>query len=174
MTTGISIHAPTRGTTFGLPYQVQVLCTFQSTLPRGERPLNTMVTKPSGCDFNPRSHEGNDPLSPLSISVDMCHFNPRSHEGNDSGAASNSGGHGLFQSTLPRGERRISKYIFIQRTDFNPRSHEGNDDTREETIDRTQNHFNPRSHEGNDRGRLYRARGGDDFNPRSHEGNDGS
>ena len=55
----ISIHVPTKGTTFAIlvvPFDLH--------------------------DFNPRSHEGNDPLPSVNISRSL-HFNPRSHEGND-------------------------------------------------------------------------------------------
>ena len=54
---------------------------FQSTLPRGERPL------PQSCNniiinFNPRSHEGSDLQEP-ELHFLLRDFNPRSHEGSD-------------------------------------------------------------------------------------------
>ena len=99
----ISIHAPTRGAT-------------ETEIPG----------KPPGVDFNPRSHKGSDTLKPVPWPVSR-HFNPRSHKGSDSGAASNSGGHGLFQSTLPQGERqRLLRELHLL-LDFNPRSHKGSD-----------------------------------------------
>ena len=54
----ISIHAPTRGATkiFAIKAPKDE---FQSTLPRGERPLMPKSPKP-GDNFNPRSHEGSD------------------------------------------------------------------------------------------------------------------
>ena len=100
-----------------------------------------------------------------------------------------------FQSTFPRGERRLVKVcikkIYLYRkprthagTDnrlsfylpliknFNPSSHEGNDDG-ERRFKRYIENFNPRSHEGNDSGALWsRYTSFTDFNPRSHEGND--
>ena len=128
MTTGISIHAPTRGTTFGLPYQVQVLCTFQSTLPRGERPLNTMVTKPSGCDFNPRSHEGNDVVGQPGF-LHKRIFQSTLPRGERLSFLVLFSPYLIFQSTLPRGERLIALEGYCDNGHFNPRSHEGNDDS---------------------------------------------
>ena len=57
-------------------------------------------------------------------------FNPRSHKGSDSGAASNPGGHGLFQSTLPQGERPDVAVLTGGTGNFNPRSHKGSDTRR--------------------------------------------
>mgnify|MGYP007127806895 CR=1 FL=1 len=56
--TGISIHAPTRGATVtsGTGYDIFI---FQSTLPQGER-RHTYFTPPFHPDFNPRSHKGSD------------------------------------------------------------------------------------------------------------------
>ena len=55
----------------------------------------------------------------------------------------------VFQSTFPRGERPMVFYQVMANKGFNPRSHEGNDaaDPREQHGDHS---FNPRSHEGND------------------------
>ena len=55
---------------------------FQSTLPRGERPL---------------------PVSPKTSSI--TYFNPRSHEGSDFQCYADNTDCEQFQSTLPRGER---------------------------------------------------------------------
>ena len=101
----------------------------------------------------------------------------------------------LFQSTLPRGERRFSsqhvstpKFIsihapargatithdtlFLFFVDFNPRSREGSDRSDYITADVRIN-FNPRSREGSDKKRFiaYNAFCGY-FNPRSREGSD--
>ena len=55
----------------------------------------------------------------------------------------------LFQSTLPRGERRLLLLAIYRYSDFNPRSHEGSDSSHYAT-ERRFYHFNPRSHEGSD------------------------
>ena len=57
----------------------------------------------------------------------MYNFNPRSHEGSDRIYAPSASGSGVFQSTLPRGERRNFCRSVCQKGDFNPRSHEGSD-----------------------------------------------
>ena len=54
----ISIHAPTRGAT-QIDRCIDVNLIFQSTLPRGERPI-PMTSTGYVRNFNPRSHEGSD------------------------------------------------------------------------------------------------------------------
>ena len=99
---------------------------FQSTLPQGER-LMLLVCALLDSYFNPRSHKGSDAILSTGLIVKID-FNPRSHKGSDSGAASNSGGHGLFQSTLPQGERHGALSVPCTRHEnFNPRSHKGSD-----------------------------------------------
>ena len=99
---GVSIHAPTRGATCAGGNAI-VKAKFQSTLPRGERPLWCPVfyltglfqsTLPRGerhslrhllrhlYGFNPRSHAGSD-SSRRGCTRDMQSFNPRSHAGSD-------------------------------------------------------------------------------------------
>ena len=78
---------------------------FQSTLPRGERPISTSSGRPS-INFNPRSHEGSD-RGNLPDDFVQLYFNPRSHEGSDGFPRRPMIPRSAFQSTLPRGERRI-------------------------------------------------------------------
>ena len=101
---------------------------FQSTLPRGER-RNFFVWLFKSNNFNPRSREGSD-RKQLQDMLDVVDFNPRSREGSDDhydylfvrlvisihaparGATPGCGSpdiHRIFQSTLPRGERRSSR-----------------------------------------------------------------
>ena len=65
-----------------------------------------------------------------------------------------SGKHGVkdmkFQSTLPRGERRLSMRTQSQICNFNPRSREGSDECRFAKVDISEVYFNPRSREGSD------------------------
>ena len=78
----------------------------------------------------------------------------------------------LFQSTLPREERRrncIKIYIYWY---FNPRSHERSDGNKKQ-HNQYLKYFNPRSHERSD---VYAWSFSDAqiyFNPRSHERSDG-
>ena len=99
---------------------------FQSTLPRGERlvlvyavfaQLHFNPRSRMGSDillhvlpvlqsyFNPHSHEGSDLLC-LQRAQILCNFNPHSHEGSDGTPIPPSLKPIIFQSTLPRGERR--------------------------------------------------------------------
>ena len=76
----ISIHAPARGATVrhvSVYFDIQ----FQSTLPRGERRISSVLIM-STIYFNPRSREGSDAAKPQITYVVR-----------------------RFQSTLPRGER---------------------------------------------------------------------
>ena len=143
----ISIRAPTRGATF-----------FRL-------PLNTWWIY-----FNPRSHEGSD-SKVVSILDDIFYFNPRSHEGSDLPTIILNMCCKVFQSALPRGERRKLRLCHLCQLYFNPRSHEGSDrlkryvifarnisiraPTRGATEEKqflieAVNYFNPRSHEGSD------------------------
>ena len=109
-----------------LPRVRPVYGEFQSTFPRGERPV-LLVSSPYhsycfnprsregndslhkkyisfGYRFNPRSREGNDLCCPSPLAIVVC-FNPRSREGNDGDGKSVFHIFFLFQSTFPRGER---------------------------------------------------------------------
>ena len=122
----ISIHAPTGGATKSDLYSVSgqrnfnprshggsdasaassvnPFPSFQSTLPRGERPTPIAISKML-TNFNPRSHGGSDSAAcniqfifqisihaptggatttPIAISKMLTNFNPRSHGGSDS------------------------------------------------------------------------------------------
>ncbi len=171
----ISIHAPTRGAT---PVEAAFTPAeiFQSTLPRGERqsgsknylqnnrisihaptrgatyplPVHRTYRQISihAPDFNPRSHEGSDSGQYPKPFQDY-HFNPRSHEGSDKGLAAMEDPVAQFQSTLPRGERPMSKSYTWRFGHFNPRSHEGSDGRGSGRRGQPK-YFNPRSHEGSD------------------------
>ena len=56
----------------------------------------------------------------------------------------------LFQSTLPRGERRGVRSRYKKRINFNPRSREGSD-VKDTASFISFGNFNPRSREGSDR-----------------------
>ena len=119
--------------------------------------------------FNPRSHEGSDAPT-LFVFLCSIYFNPRSHEGSDirgyvvsdlsgisihaptRGATNNMTivlKFGLFQSTLPRGERRQPSWCRICRVRFQSTLPRGE---RPRTLGNMilLMYFNPRSHEGSD------------------------
>ena len=100
--------------------------TFQSTLPRGERPGAEPLTHES-ISFNPRSRAGSDPAWPtLRTSQSGC-FNPRSRAGSD-----------FWQRW--RGQTSAG---------FNPRSRAGSDPTLPMQAEQGEG-FNPRSRAGSD------------------------
>ena len=111
----ISIHVPTRGTTF--PLTAAIPCSY---------------------NFNPRSHKGNDILS-FFFAVSIPYFNPRSHKGNDLLMLCNpyitiisihvpTRGTTIdiiqfyfrnkFQSTFPQGERHQGRHVLIPEGEF--------------------------------------------------------
>ena len=121
----ISIHAPARGATWDRAFHESEYI-FQSTLPRGERQQPAREAAPEE-NFNPRSREGSDPAG-FAAGRFIINFNPRSREGSDKtqgiidrrfkisihaparGTTKDLHLKGLlwlFQSTLPRGERRL-------------------------------------------------------------------
>ena len=124
---GISIHAPTRGATAS-PSTIAVTIRdfnprshersdpgrvaldsyviFQSTLPREERRWTTRSTSSSTRNFNPRSHERSDQAVASTV-MDKINFNPRSHERSDMQGTRKADIDVIFQSTLPREERRL-------------------------------------------------------------------
>ena len=127
----ISIHASTRGATGKAGTDVSDML-FQSTLPREERRISTSQTKLLQ-NFNPRFHERSDHAQFFSKFLYLLYFNPRFHERSDEscfccgylsylisihastrGATVTGDKHlmdMIFQSTLPREERRSQSQI---------------------------------------------------------------
>ena len=98
----ISIRAPARGATKDGKYY-SICWAFQSALPRGERQELKSLTIITA-NFNPRSREGSDLFFLM-----LCIFTLISIRAPARGATRPSGGTSsifLFQSALPRGERR--------------------------------------------------------------------
>ncbi len=122
----ISIHAPAEGAT----RQAMMSITgdkFQSTLPRRERLRKFCICKSFNFNFNPRSRGGSDFPGIRNIST-WKYFNPRSRGGSDAYYRTLAAEDFLFQSTLPRRERQVSKTAAqIKYHDFNPRSRGGSD-----------------------------------------------
>ena len=143
----ISIHAPARGATGafhqpGKPLEISIHAPARGATSYDSDGLGVMY-------FNPRSREGSDAVH--------CHkrrpaddFNPRSREGSDHKSCNSCAisftisihapargatfsippalSFGLFQSTLPRGERHSENTLKNGRkNNFNPRSREGSD-----------------------------------------------
>ena len=143
----ISIHAPAKGATTISPSS-DVMQSFQSTLPRRERPILD-VQQPARHDFNPRSREGSDDYGDETSAVKFIsihapakgatyrlaarrkadrHFNPRSREGSDGGATVKYTRYCGISIHAPAKGATKRKPTADQQTDhFNPRSREGSD-----------------------------------------------
>ncbi len=120
----VSIHAPTRGAT-PCVVVVEAGWAFQSTRPRGARPLSVRQRKEEDC-FNPRAHEGRDGFFVLSS---FCHFLVSIHAPTR-GATSRPKELRLFLCFNPRaheGRDRATPSIPLPLSRFNPRAHEGRD-----------------------------------------------
>ena len=100
----VSIHAPTRGATLAArAYNHRRYVSIHAPT-RGATSYPCPILLQDNC-FNPRSHAGSD-LFPAGGLFHLSRFNPRSHAGSDAHSTTDVFGSGLFQSTLPRGERR--------------------------------------------------------------------
>ncbi len=120
----ISIHAPAKGATGRCCSTISIL-SFQSTLPRRERP-RAVSSKSLLTDFNPRSREGSDRTLLLN-NFDIIISIHAPAKGATAGRIIKVAPDG-FQSTLPRRERQfIECRSFISQHHFNPRSREGSD-----------------------------------------------
>ena len=165
---GISIHAPTGGATVIRP-GCQIIHQFQSTLPRGERrhyyrvlhsggPISIHAPT-GGATDRVVNIPGNTfisihaPTGGATAMVDRGAMTPNIsiHAPTGGATAKLQGvtGASVFQSTLPRGERRYLGLLFRPEVDFNPRSHGGSDKELSKLSSR-EKHFNPRSHGGSD------------------------
>ena len=100
----ISIHAPAKGATWRLVLFEYCFVTFQSTLPRRERPGDMIIISDGGLISIHAPAKGATLIS-IFINIRSRNFNPRSREGSDA----KSHNHGLMQHY------------------FNPRSREGSD-----------------------------------------------
>ncbi len=144
----ISIHAPAKGATKDSGISA-TSSKFQSTLPRRERLNEGFALNNLQSDFNPRSREGSDKFAFPTNEDDIISIHAPAKGAtnvnkknkipiNISIHAPAKGATSrdeillllfiLFQSTLPRRERRLILWILLLFLwDFNPRSREGSD-----------------------------------------------
>ena len=123
----ISIHAPAKGATDYLCSKMEALWISIHAPAKGATDIG--AENDADTDFNPRSREGSDHISKADLSL-LLHFNPRSREGSDSVDPAldvdtvisiHAPAKGatvdilcffevitIFQSTLPRRERRAA------------------------------------------------------------------
>ena len=126
----------------------RLLWQFQSTLPRGERPLNRYI--PTEADYISIHAPARGATLYVSIVFRRYpYFNPRSREGSDRPMELNDTVKMIFQSTLPRGERRIKSRRYSMSLLFQSTLPRGERPMRQ-TIGPIGSHFNPRSREGSD------------------------
>ena len=145
----ISIHAPAKGATACKRSLSLCAAAFQSTLPRRERHISTTSKYPFGY-FNPRSREGSDARVTRRGRVGGAISIHAPAKGATSRIMSIASTVSIFQSTLPRRERRGRS------------AHCGTSSTFQSTLPRRERrsaglapafssmHFNPRSREGSD------------------------
>ena len=101
----VSIHAPAWGATGARPPARPWRRKFQSTHPRGVRPMPPPQGKARAVCFNPRTRVGCDGTPTFQILCCWC-FNPRTRVGCDGMFPIVFSGRIGFQSTHPRGVRR--------------------------------------------------------------------
>ena len=106
----ISIHAPARGATGRHEYSAWLQDISIHAPARGATSERGQNAKEKD-NFNPRSREGSDQRS-FKESKSSGNFNPRSREGSDARHKDEVFSIWIFQSTLPRGERRI-RYVYL-------------------------------------------------------------
>ena len=122
-------------------------------------------------DFNPRSREGSDDV--LSSNDFIFHdFNPRSREGSDYYSENPASDGTTFQSTLPRGERRDPKRLWMFGSSISIHAPARGATQCHLPQIAIYNNFNPRSREGSDTKYVGKYCFLDYFNPRSREGSD--
>ena len=146
---------------------------FQSTLPRRERQKQSTAGSRKR-SFNPRSHAGSDKgrsrgshskrvsihaptqgATKYQVQVwDRCQVSIHAPTQGATLFWAKYGNIILFQSTLPRRERRDLQPWILQIRCFNPRSHAGSDWLHLLMLHHPRS-FNPRSHAGSDHAVLY-------------------
>ena len=110
----ISIHAPTRGAT---DINLSGIVATEISIHAPTRGATSCADKHSACSFyfNPRSHEGSDSEDRINIyQVNISIHAPT--RGATPVSTPIPGIHCIFQSTLPRGERRITGACWKQST----------------------------------------------------------
>ena len=121
----ISIHAPTRGATYGYGY-VAVFENISIHAPTRGATAITFCTHCFKFYFNPRSYKRSDDSTVRGNILD-CDFNPRSYKRSDKKWCDKRKYEDRFQSTLLQEERLVSAGETVLATDFNPRSYKRSD-----------------------------------------------
>ena len=166
----ISIHAPARGATSTAGSDQDAIWISIHAPARGAT-CQMFLRQPLFHHFNPRSREGSDGRLRPPTGMHR-NFNPRSREGSDLNMSTWTFPKTLFQSTLPRGERRLQLRFSRWGIRISIHAPARGATTTTWQPRQTSYNFNPRSREGSDHDRGRCEGNGDDFNPRSREGSD--
>ena len=165
----ISIHAPTRGATVEHPAirVSRIISIHAPTRGATQEPLFHQVRQQISIHAPTRGATFYD----VNHCITKRNFNPRSHEGSDRALPLNTVLSWIFQSTLPRGERREWKMSEIKLKQFQstlPRGERQESVRANQAKERFQSTL-PRGERLLQRTSRVTAR---NFNPRSHEGSD--
>ena len=144
----ISIHAPAWGATLADGRRKRKV-RISIHAPAWGATLRLQARQRRSGHFNPRSRVGSDGWCAGKQHNLTHHFNPRSRVGSDSFLYSSAAPIPIFQSTLPRGERRFTLILRTPKRYFNPRSRVGSDVYILYCFNKSQ-YFNPRSRVGSD------------------------
>ena len=129
--TGISIRAPARGATTERSYLLDMdVISIRAPARGATNSVHSFFY--SHLDFNPRSREGSDittgaTLAEIGISI-------RAPARGATWTLTERRRSNIFQSALPRGERRCTRLSARDFDNFNPRSREGSDDAIRNTL----------------------------------------
>ena len=124
ISSGISIHAPTRGATVFMMPNMRRSSIFQSTLPREERLNHQVIFRSSTISIHAPTRGA---TLALFCYIFLCAFQSTLPREERPSACKSSFFLRVFQSTLPREERLLRKSNSHSRYNFNPRSHERSD-----------------------------------------------
>ena len=166
----ISIHAPARGATSTAGSDQDAIWISIHAPARGAT-CQMFLRQPLFHHFNPRSREGSDGRLRPPTGMHR-NFNPRSREGSDLNMSTWTFPKTLFQSTLPRGERRLQLRFSRWGIRISIHAPARGATTTTWQPRQTSYNFNPRSREGSDFGKIMKYLSEVDFNPRSREGSD--
>ena len=126
----VSIHAPARGATRLMWKPLRLKNRFQSTLPRGVRPIQRLDGGQHSRVSIHAPARGATSVRASAMPRACASFNPRTREGCDSPAAISLSAMVAFQSTHPRGVRPAPRCPpHTAAPCFNPRTREGCDTT---------------------------------------------
>ena len=146
----ISIHAPAKGATTGITL-LMYFTVFQSSLPRRKR-LNRCKDVQKAYGISILAPAKGATTATVRLKRWHRHFNPRSRKGSDLPQKRKRRYIRIFQSTLPRRERRVSWYFSSVSSRFQSTLPRRERPGYLKGLSGIHVNFNPRSREGSDGG----------------------